>query len=52
MYRDTNYSIMCRSKHWKQSLCSTMERERTIPLDNIEDIEKKMLSVKTEMFMI
>ena len=29
-----------------------MGRERTINLYNIEDIEKKMLSIKTEMFMI
>ena len=28
-----------------------MGRERTINLYNIEDIEKKMLSIKTEMFI-
>lgn len=50
MYRDTNYSIMCRSKYWKYSLCAIMGRELTINLYNIEDIEKKMLSIKTEFF--
>lgn len=51
MYRDTNYSIMCRSKYWKYSLCAIMGRELTINLYNIEDIEKKMLSIKTKFFM-
>lgn len=48
MYRDTNYSIMCSRKCWKHSLCSITGKEITINLYNFEDIEKKMLSIKTE----
>lgn len=51
MYRDTNYSIMCCSKHWKHSLYSITGREITINLYNFEDIENKMLSIKAEKFI-
>lgn len=51
MYRDTNYSIMYSRKCWKHSLCSITGREITINLYNFEDIENKMLSIKSEKFM-
>lgn len=50
IYRDTNYSIM-HKQTLETLIMLNMGRERTINLYNIGYIEKKMLSIKTEMFM-